>query len=124
MKTNCCTGNPCGRPTLPASLEHHRLKSKTEIDALRLAMGEKFAPFHAGVIRLLDQIPKNTWYDFTKSVHPSNYKAFIKLVCHYIDQHRTIYDDVEFNETFTRIRRVVWSEPKTPCVKSKRHEAK
>jgi hypothetical protein len=103
------------------TLEHHRLKSKTEIDALRLSMGEKFAPFYEGVVRLLDGIPKNQWYDFTKSVHPSNYKAFIKLVCHYIDTHRTMYDDVEFNETFTMIRRVVWSEPKTSCIKLKRH---
>ena len=79
------------------TLEQYRLKSKTEIDALQLSMGEKFVPFKTSVFQLLDTIPKNTWYDFTKSVHPTNYKAFIKIVCHYIDTHRTIHDDVEFS---------------------------
>jgi hypothetical protein len=112
------------------SLEHYRLKSKVELDALRLSMGEKFTSFYAGVVRLLDTIPKDTWYDFTKSVHPSNYEAFIKLVCHHIDAHRTVYDYVEFDKTFTKIRRVVWSEPQTPqhtrriSLKSKFYETK
>jgi hypothetical protein len=97
--------------TIPdPSLEQYCLKSNTELDALKISMGEKFVPFQAGVIRLLDTIPKNEWFDFTKTVHPSNYRAFIKLVCHYINTHRTIYDDVEFNKTFTKIRRTVWNE--------------
>ncbi|MDR1629940.1 MAG: hypothetical protein LBS36_06980 [Oscillospiraceae bacterium] len=88
------------------SLEHFQLKSGAELDVIRRSMGEKFIPFHAGIIRLLNCIPKNEWYDFTKSVHSSNYEAFIKLVCYYINTHRTINDYVEFNNSFTKIRRI------------------
>jgi hypothetical protein len=101
------------------SLEKYLLKSDAESDDLRRSLGEKFDPFYSAVIRLLDTIPKNTWYDFTASIHPSNYETFIKLVCHRYNTCRTINDYVELNNTCTKIRRVLHSEPQSPPMSQK-----
>lgn len=94
------------------NLLKYRLNGEADLRALRARMGDTFVPFQAKVFQLLNTIPVNDWYDFTRSVHPTNYEAFIKVVCDYIDRFTTIKDYVEFNNTFTAIRRVIWEEPK------------
>lgn len=78
---------------------------------LKAKLGNKFDGFQATVYRFLASIPDNMWYDFRRKIHPDNYEAFVKIVCHYIDTHSNINNYIEFNDAFTSLRRKVFDPP-------------
>jgi hypothetical protein len=93
-------------------LTKYLLNNEAELEALRTKIGEvKFAQLQESVRYLLDAMPKNRWIDYRQRIHPDNCEAFIKIVCHYINTHRSITDFVEFNNTCTNIRRKVEPPP-------------
>jgi hypothetical protein len=92
-------------------LSKYRLDNYGEIMQLKAKLGEKFNGFQTAVYRLLASVPDNKWYDFRNQINPDNYEAFIKIVCHYIYTNSNINNYIEFNETFTCIRRKVFDPP-------------
>lgn len=91
----------------------HRLVKDAEIDALKEKYGEKFTRFQAEIIKFLEKMPLDDWIPFTQSMNRQNIPIAIKIICHYIDQNATIYDFVEFNSTFTHIRRKILTTNKS-----------
>lgn len=83
----------------------YRLKAASEIEQLERQYGEKFLRLKEAVHSYLKGLPCDNWIDFTKRTTQKNIPAFIKIVCDYIDHNSTVFDFVEFNSTFSMIRR-------------------
>ena len=83
----------------------YRLRSSQEIGLLKQQYGDKFLRLQEAVHTYLKSIPCDVWIDFTKKTTEKNLPAFIKIICDYIDHNSTVYAFVEFNRTFTCIRR-------------------
>lgn len=91
----------------------HRLRQSSEIDALMVKYGDKFTRFQTEIIKFIENMPLDDWIPFTQSMNSINIPIAIKIICHYIDQNATIYDFVEFNSTFTHIRRKILNTNKS-----------
>lgn len=85
----------------------YQLTSKSEIFELESRYGSKFQNLREAIHKYLANLPCDVWIDFTIKTTEKNLPVFIKVVCDYIDTHRSLNDYVEFNNTFTRIRRKV-----------------
>lgn len=83
----------------------HMLKSSNEIRELKEMYGEKFIKLQKAGHAYLKGIPCDIWIDYTKKTTEKNLPVFIKIICDYIDHNSTVFDFVEFNSTFTMIRR-------------------
>lgn len=83
----------------------YRLANKAEIEALKSKYGNKYIRFQEEIFKFLDNMPLEDWISFTKKMSPQNIPIAVKVICHYIDIKATVYDYVEFNSTFTLIRR-------------------
>lgn len=83
----------------------YRLRSPQEIKLLKEQYGDKFLRLQDAVHKYLKLLPCDVWIDFTKKTTEKNLPAFIKIICDYIDHNSTVYAYVEFNRTFTCIRR-------------------
>lgn len=83
----------------------YRLRNSSEIEQLKNMYGEKFTKLQKAVHAYLKEIPCDVWIDYTKKTTEKNLPAFIKIICDYIDHNSTVFEFVEFNSTFTMIRR-------------------
>jgi hypothetical protein len=83
----------------------YRLRSKEELRQLEQKLGDKYTKFRQSVLSLVNSIPLDAWFDLTKSINEKNMPVAIKIICDYIDRTSTIDDFVEFNTTFSMIRR-------------------
>lgn len=83
----------------------HRLRSSEELRQLELKLGDKYAKFRQSVLSLVNSIPTDTWHDLTKRINEKNMPVAIKIICDHINRTSTVDDYVEFNSTFSMIRR-------------------
>lgn len=95
-------------------LSKHQLNSKSEIIELESRYGSKFQDLKEAIHKYLANLPCDVWIDFTIKTTEKNLPVFIKIICDYINTHRNISDYIEFNQTFTRIRRKVCTYTLTP----------
>lgn len=89
------------------TLIKYRLNSLTEIEAIRLKIGnDKFATYQATVNKLLRAMQPGNVFSIPDKVKPANQEVFIKVVCLYMIE--TAGDcNVILSDDYTHIRGVV-----------------
>lgn len=101
------------------TLRNYKYRSSEDIRRMNEAFGQRrFARFRETVKEFLKEMEPNRWIDFRTFVDPESFEPFVISACLHMLDHNTLIEYWEFNDDYTRIRRVTDIPGKQPLYAS------